>query len=268
MAMSTDSVGVNEPRRDKRMSLGQHLRELRRRLMIACLALIVGAVIGFIISQLILDFISQPLTALQQARGDEVTTGAMISTVTGAFDLRMKIAFSIGIFIAAPMWLWQIWAYALPAMTKKELRYTIGFVASAVPLFFGGAAVGLWIMPHMIELLASFLPEGTAALYEYGAYYDFVFKLMLIIGVSFVLPVFLVGVNLAGIISGRGILKAWRVAVIIATVFAAITTPAADIGSMALLAGILIVLFFAAAFLSMLFDRRKRKRTEALLNES
>src|SRR3546814_4263135 len=83
------------------------------------------------------------------------------------------------------------------------------------------------------------------------------------IGVAFVLPVFLVALNLAGVMSGKAILKGWRVAVLIATVFAALATPAADVISMLMLAGILVVLFFSAAFLSMLFDRRRRPRDAA-----
>src|SRR5690606_6000175 len=94
-------------------------------------------------------------------------------------------------------------------------------------------------------------------------YYDFTLKLMLVVGVSFVLPVFLVALNVAGVMSGRAILKGWRVAILIATVFAALATPAADVVSMLLLAGILVVLFFAAAGFSLLFDRRKKKRAAA-----
>ena len=118
-------------------------------------------------------------------------------------------------------------------------------------------------MPHVIELMWSFTPEGGTNFYSAQEYYDFVFKLMIVIGISFVLPVFLVALNLAGVMSGRAILKGWRVAILIATIFAALATPAADVVSMLMLAGILIVLFFAAAGLSLLFDRRKRKRDTA-----
>jgi sec-independent protein translocase protein TatC len=113
--------------------------------------------------------------------------------------------------------------------------------------------------------MAEFLPDGTAALYDAKYYYDFVLKLLLIVGVAYVLPVLLVALNLAGIMSGKAILKAWRVAVVVAVVVAAIATPPADVVSTFLLAGILVVLFFAAAGLSLLFDRRRTKRDEATL---
>ncbi|WP_230206412.1 twin-arginine translocase subunit TatC [Microbacterium gorillae] len=267
--MTADPQPAEEgTRNDKRMTLWEHLRELRRRVMICAAVLLVFAIAAFIVTKPVLEFITLPLElvkASREAAGATGTTSIVLSTVTGPFDLRMKIAFTMAFFASAPVWLWQIWAFIMPAMTRREKGYTIGFTAAAIPLFFGGCAVAFWITPHIIELMASFLPEQFDALYDGVSYYDFVFKLMLIIGISFVLPLFLVALNLAGVMSGRTILKGWRWAVIIATVFSAITTPAADITSMLMLAGILVVLYFAAATLSLLFDRRKRKREAAIL---
>lgn len=230
--------------------------------MISAAALVVAMVVGFLLSDPVIWFITEPVRRIQEVRGDDLV-GLTFSSVTSPFDLRMRIAFSLGIFIAAPIWLWQIWAFIMPGLTRKEIKYTIGFVSAAVPLFFAGCYVGSLVVPHVIELMATFTPEGANNLFEGKSFYDFSLKLMLVVGVSFVLPVFLVALNLAGIMSGRAILKGWRVAILIATVFAALATPAADVVSMLLLAGILVVLFFAAAGVSMLFDRRKKKRQKA-----
>ena len=244
------------------MSLGAHLVELRKRLMIAALALVLGMVGAFLVTDPVISFITKPINDIAEQRGEDVAA-LVYSTITGPFDMRMRIAFSLGLFISAPVWLWQIWAFIMPGLTRKEIRYTVAFVAASVPLFFAGCYVGVMIQPHIIELMASFTPEGAKNLFQAQEYYDFIFKLMIVIGISFVLPVFLVALNVAGVMSGRAILKGWRVAIIIATVFAALATPAADVISMLMLAGILIVLFFAAAGLSLLFDRRKRKRDAA-----
>lgn len=244
------------------MSLGAHLVELRKRLMYAALALVVGMVVAFLVADPVIHFITEPIRIITAKRGDDFSA-LNFGTVTAAFDMRMRIAFSIGLFISAPIWLWQIWAFIMPGLTRKEIKYTVGFVLAAVPLFFAGCYLGVMIMPHVIELMWSFTPAGATNFYYAQEYYDFVFKLMIVIGVSFVLPVFLVALNLAGVMSGRAILKGWRVAVLIATIFAALATPAADVVSMLMLAGILIVLFFAAAGLSLIFDRRKRKRDTA-----
>ncbi|WP_310022037.1 twin-arginine translocase subunit TatC [Microbacterium resistens] len=246
------------------MSLGAHLVELRKRLVIAAAGLIIGMVVAFIVTDPIISFITEPIRIIVEKRGDDFAA-LNYGSVTGPFDMRMRIAFSIGIFFSAPIWLWQIWAFVMPGLTKKEVRYTLSFVGAAVPLFFGGCYVALTVMPHIIELMYGFTPQGAVNFYNAQDYYDFVFKLMIVVGISFVLPVFLVALNVTGVMSGRAILKGWRIAILIATVFSALATPAADVVSMLMLAGILIVLFFAAAGLSLLFDRRKKKRQDEAL---
>lgn len=244
------------------MSLGEHLREARRRLIIAVIGLAVGMVIAYIVTEPIIQFITEPIRILD-AKHDTEFAKLMFSTVSEAFNLRLRIAFAIGLLLSAPVWLWQIWAFIMPGLTRKEIRYTIWFVVTAIPLFFAGTFVALTVAPHVIEVMSTFVPENAVNYFKAAEYYDFIFKFVMVIGVSFVLPVFMVALNLAGIISGKAIVKGWRVAVLVAAVFAAIATPAADIFSMLMLAGILIVLYFAAGFLSMLFDKRKRKRQAA-----
>lgn len=258
-AKDEDSGG---PRNDKRMSLAGHLVELRRRFLIGALALVVAMVVAFFLTDWIIWAMTEPIRIVAQQRGEDpdAIVRLMYSTITGPFDMRLRIAFVVGIILSAPVWLWQIWAFLMPGLTRKEIRYTVGFVAAAVPLFFAGCFTGWWVMPHIVEIMAAFSAQGAANLYEAKYYYDFVFKLIIVVGISFVLPVFLVALNLAGVMSGKAILKGWRVAVLVTVVFSGLATPAADIVSMLMLAGILIVLFFAAAGLSMLFDRRKAKR--------
>jgi sec-independent protein translocase protein TatC len=246
------------------MTLGQHLVELRKRLMIAALALVVAMVIAFLVTEQVIDLLTIPIQMIADSRGTEFAK-LNFTSITAGFDLRLRIAFAIGIILSAPVWVWQIWAFVMPGLTRKEVRYTVGFMAAAVPLFFGGTVVGWLIMPHIIELMAEFVPDQGALFFDAQYYYDFIFKLLLVVGVAFVLPVFLVALNFAGVISGIAILKGWRVAVLVAVIFSALATPAADIFSMLMLAGILIVLYLAAAGVSLLVDRRRRKRDSALL---
>ncbi|MFT4213831.1 MAG: twin-arginine translocase subunit TatC [Microbacterium sp.] len=247
------------------MSLAQHLIELRRRFVIAAAALVGGMIIAFVFAENIIWAMTQPIRIVADQRGEDpdAIVRLMYSTITGPFDMQLRVAFVVGIIVSAPVWLWQLWAFLMPGLTRKEIRYTIGFVSAAVPLFFAGCFVGWLVMPHIVEIMASFSAEGAANMYDAKYYYDFVFKLIVVVGISFVLPVFLVALNLAGIMSGKAILRGWRIAVLVTVVFAGLATPAADIVSMMMLAGILIVLFFAAAGLSMLFDRRRSKRAAA-----
>ncbi|MDL9979839.1 twin-arginine translocase subunit TatC [Microbacterium candidum] len=248
------------------MPLMKHLLELRRRLFISAAALIVCMIVAFIFSEPIINLMSEPIVKIAAEHGHRMTA-LNFNTVSSGFDLHMRIAFAIGLLVSAPIWLWQIWAFIMPGLTRKEIRYTVGFMAAAIPLFAAGLYVGWIIMPHMVQIMATFVPGGPgfSQFFSYDTYYDFVFKLLLVIGVSFVTPVFLVALNLAGIVSGRGILKGWRIAIIIIAIFAAAATPAADVTSMLLLGGILAVLYFAAVGISMLFDRRRRKRDKDLL---
>ncbi|MDO9397896.1 MAG: twin-arginine translocase subunit TatC, partial [Herbiconiux sp.] len=184
--------------------------------------------------------------------------------VSSAFDLRIQIAFTVGVVISAPVWLYQIFAFVMPGLKRNEKQYAIGFVCAAVPLFFSGTVAGWFVLPHMVVLLTGFAPEGTTALLTARAYYDFVLKLVLVIGVAFVLPVFLVILNFAGVLTAKAILKSWRIAILAITLFTAIATPAADVLSMFLLAIPMLLLYFGAAGIAYLHDRRKAKKQAAL----
>lgn len=254
-----------DPKRDRRMSLGQHLVELRRRFMISALAFIVCMVAAFFIADWVIDQLDNPIDTI--AANGHGAAALTFTRVTMAFDMKLRIAASIGLILSAPIWLWQLWAYIMPAMKKKERIYTATFVSIAVPLFFAGVATGWFVLPHVIEVMASFVPDGSNynQFFEANYYWDFVFKLLLTVGIAYVVPLFLVILNLAGVMTGKDILKGWRVAVLIATIFAAIATPGSDIISMLLLAAILIVLYLLAAAVALLFDRRRRKRDGDLL---
>lgn len=241
------------------MSLGEHLREARRRLIFAVIGLVVGMVIAIFVTEPIIWFLTDPIRTINEERGGAFAE-LMFTKISSGFNLRIRMALSIGLLFSAPIWLWQIWAFIMPGLTKKEIKYTVGFVAAAVPLFFAGGYVAILVAPHVIQVMSNFVPDVGKNFLDSDYYYDFILKFVLVIGVSFVLPVFMVALNFAGVLTGKAMLKGWRVAILVASLFAAIATPAADIGSMLLLAGILVVLYFAAALLSLLFDRRKNKR--------
>lgn len=242
------------------MSLGEHLIELRKRLFISGLAIIVGAVAGFFLAPFVIDALRVPIAQIAESRNATIT----YTTITGAFDLRLQIAFTIAIVGTSPIWLYQIFAFLVPGLTSKEKRYTFGFFFSAVPLFITGAAAGWFIFPHMVELLTSFSSEEEATFLDARVYYDFVIKLVLAVGIGFVLPVFIVLLNFVGVLSASAILKGWRFAILLITIFTALTTPAADVMSMFLLAIPMVMLYFAAAGIAWLHDRRVAKRAQAL----
>lgn len=247
------------------MSLGQHLLELRKRLFLAAAGLVVGAVIGWILSEQVWAALREPIYAIIEAQGR--TAQLNYPDITSAFDLKLKISFYVGLIISSPVWLYQIFAFLVPGLTRKEKQYTFGFLFTAIPLFLAGCAAGWFVLPNVVGLMTSFAPKEDAALIVAQSYLDFVLKLMIAIGVAFVLPVFIVLLNLAGVISAQSIIKSWRVAILVITLFTAIATPAADVVSMFLLAVPMVVLYFGAYGLAWLHDRRVAKRTLAFEKE-
>jgi sec-independent protein translocase protein TatC len=247
------------------MSLGQHLVELRKRLTLIAIGILLGAVAGWFLSPYIWDAMSAPVHEMAKAQHASIN----YPNITAAFDLKMQVAIYAGIVISSPLWLYQIFAFLVPGLTGKEKRYTFGFFFTAVPLFIAGCAAGWFVLPHIVTFLTSFSPQGDATLLSAGDYFSFVLKLVVAIGVAFVLPVFLVLLNFMGILTARGILKAWRIALVVIMLFTAIATPSADVISMFMLAIPLVILYFGAAGVAAIHDRRIAKtelRIEAELD--
>jgi len=242
------------------MSLAQHFIELRKRLFISAAAITVGAIIGFIASDFILDAMMDPINKIAEARNATLNFG----TITGSFDLKMQIAIYTGLIISSPIWLWQIWAFIIPGMTRKEKQYGFGFFFAAIPLFFIGCIAGWFVLPHIVEILTGFAPDDTSAVTDAKQYFDFVLKLVFAVGIAFVLPVFIVLLNFVGFLSAAAIIKGWRWAILAITLFTAIATPAADVMSMFLLAIPMVFLYFVAYGIAWLHDRRLARRTGAL----
>lgn len=262
---------------DQRMSLGDHLRELRKRLVISAVAIVAATVVSFIDWSGVAGWLRLPfaLTSLTDFVKDRMRVpiddlamhhNATISytTVSSSFDLTVQIGLTIAILIASPIWLYQVFAFLVPGLTSREKRFTFGFFFSAVPLFLAGGFTGWLLFPHMVELLASFTPSEDSILLDAKYYYDFIIKLVLAVGVAFVLPVFLVLLNFVGVLSARAILKGWRVAVIVIVLFCAIATPAADVVSMFLLAIPMTVLYFAAVLVAAIHDRAIARRVSGI----
>ncbi|ARC56813.1 Sec-independent protein translocase protein TatC [Frondihabitans sp. 762G35] len=244
------------------MSLGQHFIELRRRLFFAALAIVIGSVAGWFLSDMVLDVLRAPVVTI--AGAEHRNASLNFSNVTGAFDLKLTITITVGVIIASPVWLYQIWAFIVPALVRKEKLYALGFLLTAIPLFLAGCSAGVFVLPHIVQVMTSFIAQQDSSIIDAKTYYDFVLKLVLAVGVAFVLPVFLVLFNFVGVISAQAIIKGWRVAIILIVLFTALVTPAADVISMLLLAVPMILLYLLACGVTWIHDRRVSKRVDAL----
>jgi sec-independent protein translocase protein TatC len=241
-----------------RMSLGDHLRELRRRVFISALAILVGAVIGWIYYDEVYQRLASPFYAYKEASGNELVS-LNFSNATAAFSQQVSISIFVGVLLSSPVWLYQLWAFIVPGLTKKEKRVSLAFVAAIVPLFLAGCWMAYVTMPKALTLLYGFTPEGASNIQQTSDYFGFVTRFIMVFGLAFLLPVFLVALNVAHVISARGMLRTWRPAVFIIFVFAAVATPTPDPFTMFLLAAPLTLLYFAAIGVSFLVDRRREK---------
>ncbi|NLA65703.1 MAG: twin-arginine translocase subunit TatC [Leucobacter sp.] len=246
------------------MSLGAHLVELRNRLMIVAISIVVALVAGWLLSEWVWDVLRQPILDLQIGGRTAIIQH---TDVTSGFDTRVQISLFIAVLIASPVWLYQIWAFIVPGLTRKEKLYAIGFLGAAVPLFLVGIYAGWMVLPNIVRLMAIFTPLEDAFQLTARAYLDMATKLLLAIGIGFVMPVLLVLLNFLGIVRGKSILKSWRIAILLIILFAGIATPAADLMSMFLLAAPIVVLYFIAAGVAMWHDHIFDKRQAAALAE-
>lgn len=240
------------------MPLRDHLRELRRRLVLAALGLVAGAVVGWFLYDPVFALLQEPIVAVAAARDDTVTLN--FQGVATSFDMRVKVSLFLGVLVSSPWWLYQLWAFITPGLTRRERTYAVAFLAAAVPLFLGGAALAWWALPNAVRLLTEFTPPDTTNIIDAQLYLGFVMRVVLAFGVAFLLPVVMVALNFAGLVQGRTWAAGWRWAVLVAFVFAAIATPTPDAVTMLAVAIPVCVLFFAALGVCLLHDRRVDRR--------
>jgi len=251
--------------KERRMSLGSHLRELRVRLSWSAGFLVAGTVIGWFLFEPVFKILQAPLIEVTKARGIEAIVN--FGTVVSAFDLRIQVSIFLGVIITSPFWLYNLWAFVSPGLKTRERRFTLGFLFSSVPLFLTGAYIAWSSLPSFVVVLIGFTPEGSSNVINASDYILFAIRIVLVFGLAFVMPVLLVLLNFANLVTGMAILKGWRVAVLIIALVSALATPTADPMSMFLLMGPLAALYFIAVGIAVLNDKRRARRDAKILGE-
>jgi sec-independent protein translocase protein TatC len=242
-----------------RMSLGAHLRELRNRLTVAFAAVAITGSLGWIYYKPLLDHLTAPIKHVAKSHGLSVVNYAG-SGVTGPFSVKVKVALFVGLLVASPVWIYEIWAFIVPGLTRREKRWAVVFVVASVPLFFAGAFLAWISFPKAVVTLLDLTPSDGANIIDATSYLTFLTRFILAFGLAFLLPVLMVGLNLARILPGRVLLKSWRVSIFLISLFAAVMTPSPDPWSMIIMAIPMVVLFFLAVGVALLVDRSRARR--------
>jgi sec-independent protein translocase protein TatC len=243
------------------MALADHLRELRARLLRAMLVLTIAFVVGLFFYDQLLNLVLGPYEDAKEQLGSSVETNAYIKGAAGPLLLQLKLSGIAAVIVTSPYWLYQIWAFIVPGLHPHERRWSKVFMAVAGPLFILGVATGYYVLPKGLEVLIGFTPVELQNLVEFGEYFSFFTRMLLVFGVAFMIPLFVVLLNLAGVVTGKA-LGEYRSWIVLATfVFAAAATPSTDPFSMLMLALPMTVLFLVSEVIARIVDRRRRNQS-------
>jgi sec-independent protein translocase protein TatC len=243
-----------------RMPLLDHIRELRNRVVKMALALAAGMIAGFVFFEPVWTVIQRPVCrAVIRGQTGCRTLGVNMLTLSGPLDpfyLRIKVAFIVGVVLSSPVWLYQVWAFVAPGLYAREKRWGHVFLATSVPLFLGGVVLAYWSLGRSLHYLLGLTPGGVANLISTDQYISFVMAMMLAFGIAFEVPLLIVMLNLAGILTHERFRKWRRLLIFAVFVIAGMANPSPDPITMLILGGACVALVEVAELIVWSHDRR------------
>ena len=253
---------------DGNMTLFEHIKELRYRLVLSVGAVVLATSLAAIFSRALYGLLLLPYT---KAAADiaihhpNIDTSIVNIGVTAPFTLLLRICLVAGLILSSPVWLWQLWAFIMPGLLSKEKTWAMIFVGAAAPLFLAGVMMAYFVMPKGISVMLSFTPEDAPVtnLLDLPDFLTFMLRLMIVFGIAFLIPVIVLMLNFVGVVSAKQLSKARNVVIFGSFVFGAVATPSTDPFSMLALALPMLVLFFIAEAIAHVNDRRRDKRKAA-----
>jgi sec-independent protein translocase protein TatC len=249
------------------MPVLDHLRELRRRLILVVLIVIAGAVLGWILYNHTLDLLKRPYCEIpEKYRATPNGTGDCVLIYHGALDgftTRLKVSVISGAVFTGPFWLYQIWAFITPGLRRNERKYTLWFIFFSTVLFAAGVALAYFVLAKGLRLVIEQGGDGTAAQLTVSDYISFVTLMLVVFGAAFELPLIIVMANFAGALPARLLKKSRRIAIFLIFLFAAIATPSTDPFTMCAMAVPMVLLLEVAIQVAAVHDKRKERRLAA-----
>lgn len=250
------------------MSLGDHLREFRYRVLVSAIVVLIGMAVAAIFNQQILAFMLEPYertVAIVKASHPNLEVVGVLTDPLAAIIMVIRVVGITALAATSPFWLYQVWAYIRPALLVREKRYALAFIGAAVPLFLGGCALAYFVMPEGMVVLLGFTPLNGAItnLLNIDNFIALMVQLMLIFGIGFLIPLIVVALNLMGIVTGAQLKRARKIVIFSCFLFAAAFTPGGDPISMLALSLPMMGLFLIAEALCHVNDKRRAKKLAA-----
>jgi sec-independent protein translocase protein TatC len=218
---------------DSVMSLVDHLTELRDRIFRCVIAIAVGTVIGFYFADEVRNFLLEPLP---DGRAQVLGPGE-------GFAIQLRISVVIGIILAMPVLLYQIWSFVAPGLTEAERRAVRPWIPLALFFFALGVAIARLVLPYAVQFLLGFTDDRLVANIAAAPYFEFVTTMFLAFGLVLEFPIVLVGLSRVGIITSERLRTSRRYVLLGIAIFAAVATPGGDVVSMLALGGTMYVLY-------------------------
>jgi sec-independent protein translocase protein TatC len=240
---------------DKRMTVVEHLTELRRVLIVSLLAWGAASTAAFVFHSRVLTALERPLLEVL-GKGNHLSPLPIVTTPTEPLTIPLKVSLAVGFVGALPIILWQVWTFVSPGLRPVERKFAGPFIASSLLLFAGGGAFAYFVMPVGLNFLATFLGGNATFLPDLNAYLGFFTLLIVVFGITFELPVVVVLLGVLGIVSSKK-LRAWRRGIWVGIVAAAfVVTPGADpVTPTALLIPLIVLFEVAVLVLDKVFKR-------------
>jgi sec-independent protein translocase protein TatC len=239
------------------MTLVEHLTELRTRLVICVVAVAIGMLVAFFAYEWIFDFLIHPYRQIANDN-NSLTGGDLLQTdPLEGFGVRMRSSAYVGIALAMPVLLWQIWQFVTPGLYPHERRYALPFVISALVLFVLGAGLAYYTLPRALDFLIDIAGEGFVTAFSAGKYFQLITYMMLAFGVGFEFPIVLIFLQMAGVLDASTLRRGRRYAVVGICILVAVITPSGDPISMLMLSVPMVVFYEAAIIIGSMITKRQ-----------
>lgn len=253
-----DTASEEETKPEARMTLIEHLTELRKRLIISFIAIGVGAIAGWVLYQRIVDFLLEPYC---QTLDENTDCLLYVTNPLETFSIKLTVAGYSGLVLAMPILLWQVWRFVAPGLYNHEKKYAIPFIMSGVGLFFLGGGLAYWSIPRALEFLQGLGGDNFQEIFAPSEYIGFVVKMIVAFGIGFQFPIVLIFLQILGVLENETLRKGRQYAIVGIVAMVAVITPSGDPFTLMVLS-VPMYLFYEFSILFGRFRLRRARKAE------